>query len=123
MPPGKIVKQRLPCVCLDFGKPTPRPQMPYKLERFENVQDQPAVREVVQTLGRGGYSHEVVQLVTWHLANGLSWEKLAALKHERANGRTVPRYTPTELAQARKLLEQLPSKQAGVPRRALPVRA
>ena len=107
--PGKIVRQKLPCVCLDFGKPNPQPHIPYRLERLENVQDEPAVRDLLLVLGRGGSPHRSVQLAIWHTANSMSWEQLARVPHVQANGTKRPQFSPTELEQAQRLVKQLPS--------------
>ena len=107
--PGKIVKKKLPCVCLEFGKPDPRPRIPYRIERLENVSSKPKVRELLAVLGRGACSQKTAQIAAWHLANDMSWEQLAGLKHKLANGSTRPRFSAADLQLAKRVVEQLPS--------------
>jgi hypothetical protein len=107
--PGKIVKKKLPCVCLEFGKPDPRPRIPYRIERLENVSSKPEVRELLAVLGRGGCRQKTAQIAAWHLANDMSWEQLARLKHKLANGSTRPRFSAADLQLAKRLVGQLPS--------------
>jgi len=108
--PGKIVKKKLPCVCLEFGKPDPRPRIPYRIERLENVCSKPGVREVLIVLGSGRCNQKTAQIAAWHLANDMSWEQLAGLKHKLANGSMRPRFSAAELQLAKRVVEQLPSK-------------
>jgi hypothetical protein len=115
--PGKVIKQRLPCVCLDFGKPDPRPQIAYRLQRLEDYQDAPGLRELLVAFGQGGHSQQVVQLAAWHLANGLSWEQLAQVPHLSANGHRQPRFSAAELELARQLVKQVAPRQQPAPAR------
>lgn len=113
IPPGKIIKQKLPCVCLEFGKPDPRPQMAYRIERLETLCDKPAVAELMTVLAQRGVDQQVVQIAAWHLANDMTWEQLAGLKHELANGRKQPRFSPDTIEQAMRLVQSLPAVKAG----------
>lgn len=108
--PGKIVKKKLPCVCLEFGKPDPRPRIPYRIERLENVCSKPEVRELLVVLGSGRCNQKTAQIAAWHLANDMSWGQLARLRHKLANGSTRPRFSGAELQLAKRVVEQLPSK-------------
>ena len=100
--PGKIVKQKLSCVCLEFGRPDPNPRLPYRLERLENVQPKPELRQVLVALNRGACSQRVAQLAAWHLANDMTWQQLAQLPRERMTGKPV--YSAAEVDQARRLV-------------------
>lgn len=104
--PGRVVKQKLPCVCLDFGKRDPNPRLPYRLERLENVQDQADVRALLAVLGRGHVSQRIVQLAIWHVANDVNWERLARIPHEQANGTKRPQFSTAEVQRAQALVQQ-----------------
>ncbi len=108
--PGKVVRKKLPCVCLDFGKPNPKPQMPYRIERLESVNAKSELRDLLCLFGKGGCSHRTAQIAAWHLANDMSWEQLARLRYKRANGATRPRYSAAELQLAKQIVERLPSR-------------
>jgi len=108
--PGKIVRRKLPCVCLDFGKPNPKPQIPYRIERLEDVNSKPELRELLRLFGQSGCSQRTAQIAAWHLANVMSWEQLARLQYKRANGATRPRYSAAELQLAKRLVAGLPTR-------------
>jgi len=105
IPPEKVGKLKLQTVCLDFGKPEPRPIIPYEIRPLDKVSDTPGLAEVCAVLGAGKVPQRVAQLAAWHLANGKSWEDLAGLREKTAFA-TRPRYSPQELAAARKLAEK-----------------
>lgn len=113
--PGRIVKKKLSCVCLEFGKPNPRPRIPYRIERVEKLNSKPEVRELLALFGQGACSQKTAQIAAWHLANDMSWEQLARLKHKLANGSTRPRFTPADLQLAQRVVGQLPSKKRSKP--------
>jgi len=73
VPAEKTIKARVPCVCLEHGKPNPNPRIPYEIVPLEDVHDQPELAELLAMLGQGGYSQRVVQAVAWHLANDMTW--------------------------------------------------
>jgi len=108
--PGKIVKKKLSCVCLEFGKPNPRPRIPYRIERLENFNSKPEVRELLALFGRGVCTQKTAQIAAWHLANDMGWEQLARLEHKLANGSTRPRFSAADLDVAKRVVEQLPSR-------------
>jgi hypothetical protein len=41
---------------------------------------------VLEALGRGEIPQKVAQAAAWHVANGLTWERLAAEKIDHAGG-------------------------------------
>ncbi len=77
-------------VCLEEGKPDPNPRMKYRIVRLEEVNPSPEVAEVCKALGYGKIAQTTAQAAAWHLANGLSWDKLSTLP------RVVSKYTGVE---------------------------
>jgi hypothetical protein len=77
-------------VCLEEGKPDPNPRMKYRIVRLEEVNPSPEVAEVCKALGYGRIAQTTAQAAAWHLANGLSWDKLSTLP------RVVSKYTGVE---------------------------
>jgi hypothetical protein len=110
IPPGKTVKVRLPAVCLEYGKPTPYPHSPYTVVPLDTVTSAEGVKEVVASLGAGQSDQRLAQLAVWHLANGKSWDSLAALKVAKIGRRDIPEYSPEELAAAQVLAEKAKGK-------------
>jgi hypothetical protein len=113
VPAGKTIKTRVPCVCLEHGKPNPKPRVRYEILPLENVNDRPEMAELLAALGSGRYSQRVVQAATWHLTNDMTWEQLDAkrIKHS-ITGRQERWFHPAEIAAAKKLFAALPSVKA-----------
>jgi hypothetical protein len=74
--PDKTHKMKVPCVCLEHGKPDPNPRMKYKIVPIEQVNADPRVVQLCGLLGSGRVPQNTAQAAAWHLANGLSWEEL-----------------------------------------------
>lgn len=110
--PEKVGKFKLQSVCLDYGKPTPKPQIKYQIKPLSSYTDKPGVAEVCAMLGRGEVSQRVAQLAVWHLNNEMSWERLANIRQKTVFA-TSPVYTQKELKAARKAAEEAlkPAKQ------------
>jgi len=106
IPPERSRTFRLPTVCVEYGKREPTSRMPYKLDRVEAFSDNPTLAVVLESLGRGELSQKVAQAAAWHVANGLSWEKLAAEKIDHAGGvPDEPYFSRAELLAAHRVVE------------------
>lgn len=101
--PGKTIKRRLPCVCLEHGKPNPSPRIEYALRPLHEVCEAPEVAAIVGTLADPRQSQRVVQLAAWRHANGMSWQELAGLRTTYVNGLSVPQFTAEEVRAAQAL--------------------
>ena len=77
VPAAKTGKIKVPCVCLEHGKPDPTPRMTYRIIPLEKFNSNPQVAEICRMLGRGEVGQNVAQAATWHLTDGLSWQQLA----------------------------------------------
>jgi hypothetical protein len=113
MPPGfwfnvapeKVGRVRLTGVCLEYGKPNPRPRFKYRMEPIRTATDRPEVMEVCAMLGRGEIGQRAAQLAAWHLNNDLSWQDLAAMRTRLSVG-SKPTYSRQELRAARQAAEK-----------------
>lgn len=101
--PGKTIKQRLPCVCLEHGKPNPSPRVEYALRPLHEVCEVPEVAAIVGTLADPRQIQRVVQLAAWRHANGMSWQELAGLRTTYVNGLSEPQFTAEEVRTAQAL--------------------
>ncbi|HVA49085.1 MAG TPA: hypothetical protein VNH11_22170 [Pirellulales bacterium] len=97
VPADKEGNVRVPCVCLEHGKPEPRPQMTYSIKRVESFTTKPGVAELLTELDPSGMNQRAAQAAAWHLNNGMSWEQLAGKRIERADGSSYPYFLPEEL--------------------------
>ena len=105
IPPEKTRVLRVTTVCLEHGKPEPSPRLPYRLVEVEAFSTDPKVAVMLEALGRGEVSQKVAQAAAWHLASGLSWERLAAEKIDHAGGvADEPAFTPAELLAAHRFV-------------------
>ena len=106
VPPEKVRTVRVATVCLEYGKPEPSPRLPYRLVAIESFSSDPQLAAVLEAFGRGELSQKVTQAVAWHLASGLSWQKLAAEKIDRAGGYPDEAYfAPAELMAAHRVVK------------------
>lgn len=86
--PRKIQAQT---VCLEFGKKDPNPRIKYTILPLEKVNNDPEVAKICSALGKNEISQTVAQAAAWHVANGLTWDRLATLP------KVVSQYTGIEL--------------------------
>jgi hypothetical protein len=105
IPPEKVGKLKLDTVCLEHGKPDPRPKFPYRVQPIESVTSKPGVAELCAMLGRKEVSQQAAQLAAWHLNNDLSWEELAKIRRKTAFG-SRPQYSRQELEAGKKAVEK-----------------
>lgn len=102
--PEKVAHVKAATVCLEHGKPDPRPSMKYEIKPIEAATDKPAVAEVCRMLGSGEFDQRVAQVAAWHLNNDMSWEELAKKQYKYANGMTKPYFTRGEIQAAMRLV-------------------
>ncbi len=101
VPAGKTVAVRAPTVCLDYGLREPTPRITYRLVALDTVEQDARLAVILGGLATGHVSQKVAQAAAWHLASGLTWEKLAAEKIDRAGGDPdAPFFSAAELASA-----------------------
>jgi hypothetical protein len=114
IPPQKMRVFRVATVCLEHGKPEPSSGYPYRLAALESFSTDAKLAIVMESLGRGELSQKIAQAAAWHLANGMSWEALAAEAIDHAGGDPDEAYfTPDELMAAHRVVE-LATQQAAL---------
>lgn len=112
--PGKTRAIRVPTVCLQHGRPEPSQRVPYKLVALESHAKDPKLAVVLEALGRGEIPQKVAQAAAWHLANGLTWERLAVEKIDHAGGDPdEPFFAAWELQAAFRVVEVATQQAAG----------
>jgi len=98
--PEKVAQLKLPAVCLEHGKPNPRPAKPYRIAPIAEATDKPEVASLCGMLGRGEISQRAAQAAAWHLNNDMSWEQLRAKRAQIVFGQLrAPFFTRRELAE------------------------
>ena len=117
IPAEKTRVLRVVTVCLEHGKPEPSSRYPYKLTALESFSNDPKLAVVMESLSRGELSQKVAQAAAWHIANGLSWQQLAAKMIDHAGGDPDEAYfTPEQLLAAHRVVAS--ATQAALQRKA-----
>ncbi len=104
IPPEKTVLVPYKAVCLEHGKPEPRPSMTYKLVKTEEFTQDPALQELLKLVARKQIPSSVAQAAAWHLSNEMSWEELSRLKYDRIGVPDTPQFTYRQLLAAQSLV-------------------
>jgi hypothetical protein len=104
--PGKTRVFRFATVCLEHGKPEPSARMPYRMIALDTWSDEPRLAFVMECLASGVITQKVAQAAAWHIANGLSWERLAAETIDHIGGvPDEPFFAAAELEAARQVVQ------------------
>ena len=72
-------------------------RMAYKLVALDTFSTDPKLQALLANFGRGGMPQKVAQAATWHVANGLTWDQLAAKKIDRLGRPDDAWFTQAEL--------------------------
>jgi len=103
--PGKQRVFRFATVCLEHDKREPSPRVSYKLVAIDAFSKDPRLPLVMAALAGGQVSQKAAQAAAWHIANGLSWQRLAAEMIDHAGGDPdEPFFTAADLVAARTLV-------------------
>jgi len=97
VPPEQVGQFKVATVCLEHGKKEPRPNIPYEIVKIEEVTTDPAVKELLTVFGKNRLSQRATQAAAWHLANGMSWQELAAKRIVHINGTSESWFNAQEI--------------------------
>ncbi|HEY2895365.1 MAG TPA: hypothetical protein VGJ16_14165 [Pirellulales bacterium] len=100
IPAEKTTKFKVPLVCLEHGKLDPRASVPYEIRPIESFTKNVAVQQLCSMLGEGNLDQRVAQVAAWNLANGMSFEQLAAKQLEELGSPPRSFFTPEEVQAA-----------------------
>jgi hypothetical protein len=106
VPADKEGNFKVACVCLEHGKPEPRPQMAYSMKPIESFTTKPGVTEMLTELGYNRIDQRAAQVAAWHLNNDMSWEELAGKRIDYLDGRSVPYFSQAELLAGRQIADE-----------------
>jgi hypothetical protein len=113
IPPETVGQFKLQSVCLEHGKPNPRPAIAYELQPIEKLADKPELVEVLKMLGRKEVDQKTAQAAAWHLNNRMSWKQVAAVRIRHLAGANEPFFTSGQVAAAKKAVERAGTIVAG----------
>jgi hypothetical protein len=103
----KVGELKVATVCLEHGKLEPSKHIPYEVVPLEQCTSKPGVAEALALLLDGKTNQKVAQAAVWHLANGLTWEQLAAKKVNRVGRADTSYYEVAELQAAVELTKHV----------------
>ena len=103
VPAEKVMDIKVATLCLEHGKPDPRPQAAYEIRPIESFTTNKAVQELCRVFGAKQLPRDAAQAAAWHLANNMSWEELANKRIKRANGTSYPYFSQQALQIAYKV--------------------
>jgi hypothetical protein len=101
--PEKVGRFKVACVCLEHGKRDPNPRVPYTMKPIDQFTKDAKVQIVVKLLASGKVNQRIAQAATWHFADGMSWQQLAAKKIDRLGRPDEPYFRAAELQAAVRL--------------------
>ncbi len=105
IPVGKTGKLDLNIVCLEEGKPDPRPSKKYKIVPLELLNADPRVAELCRMLGTGEVPQPVAQAAAWHITDNKSWaELLVKNRRESMDGSFERYFHPTQVQMAPRIV-------------------
>jgi hypothetical protein len=105
--PEKVGEIVVTTVCLEHGKLEPSKYIPYEVKPLSECTTKPGVAEALALLADGKTNQKVAQAAVWHLANGLTWDQLAAKKVNRVGRADTPYYEAKELNAAMELTKHV----------------
>jgi hypothetical protein len=112
VPAGKVIKQKLPAVCMEHGKPEPAARMPFELRPLSEVtKNTDEMVSILQYLATEQVSQRVAQVATWHVCNDMEWEALAGLKIKHLNGQHQNQFSLNEVKTAKSIFDAIQKAQ------------
>jgi hypothetical protein len=106
VPAEKEGNLKVPCVCLEHGKPEPTPRMTYTIKPIQSFTTKPGVSEMLKELGHAKIDQRAAQVAAWHLNNDMSWEQLANKKTTYSDGSSSPYFSAEELRTGMQIADQ-----------------
>ncbi|MEI8382348.1 MAG: hypothetical protein WCJ09_19610 [Planctomycetota bacterium] len=122
IPPEKTVQLAFHSVCLNYGRREPNAALKYELVKADSLTTDPVLLQLLEDYSPRT-NREAQQAAAWHVANGLSWDKIAQLKDEKVPGDPRPLFTAQQIQAGRTLAEQAQKKAADRPKKVDAVRS
>ena len=110
IPAERTVSVPMTSVCLEHGKANPNSRMTYRLARPSDVSDKPELPELLRMVGQNKIDRGAAQAAAWHIANGMTWDKIAAEKFDHVGRPDEPYFSQDQLAAARMVVADVQAK-------------
>lgn len=105
--PTRFAQTRIPCFCLEYGKPDPNSRIPYVIRPLEELNQHAGVAKLLAEFGRQPMNQYAAQLAAWHMANDVPWRALAKFRFPQTGDSPGHRVTQAELLAAKTLVTAL----------------
>jgi len=103
-----VRKIKVATVCLEHGRPDPKPRVRYSLKPIETFTKDKMIIELCKMLGRREIDQHAAQAAVWHLTDSLSWQQLASKPRVRhLNGSVELWFGQRDLHRANQILMEL----------------
>ena len=107
IPPGRDSKLTIQTVCLEHGKPNPRPRMDYVVAPIETLSSDPKIAELCNMLANDEITQNVAQAAAWNVADEMSWDTLLTKNRvERMDGYYERFFSRDELVMAQRVVAE-----------------
>jgi hypothetical protein len=110
IPAERTVSVPMNSVCLEHGKANPNSRMTYRLARPSEVSDKPELPELLKLVGQNKINQGAAQAAAWHIASGMSWEKIAAEKWDHVGRPDSPYFSQDQLMMGRMIVADVQAK-------------
>lgn len=104
VPPKKTLAVPYTSVCLEHGKNEPHPRSEYVVIPSEKFTNDPNLLALIELVGTGKMNPAAAQAAAWHIADGMSWEQLAAKKYDRVAAPDTPYFSAAQLYGAQQVV-------------------
>ena len=103
--PRGLAKRSAQTVCLQYGRPDPRPRMRYEIVPIETLASDPVVARLCSEVGSKSLSSDVAQAIAWHRMDAMDFATLADLPRHRSRYlRPEPMFDDATLSDVRSWL-------------------
>jgi hypothetical protein len=110
IPAERTVSVPMTSVCLEHGKANPNSRMTYRLARPSEFSDKPELPELLKLVGQNKIDRGAAQAAAWHIASGMSWEKIAAEKWDHVGRPDSPYFSQNQLMTGRMVVADVQAK-------------
>jgi hypothetical protein len=110
VPPERTVKVPYHSVCLEHGKRDPHVNLTYRVMPVDEFTQDENLAALLTMVGTSRVDVAAAQAAAWNLANGMSWEQLAAKRTQTVGEAERPYFTPAALFNAQQLIAEARGK-------------
>lgn len=112
IPVATVAKVPVTMVCLEHGKPSPRPSMNYTIVPPERYSSDPRVHEICRAVGTGKLDRASAQAAAWHICNNMSWGELASKMYNNLGTPDTPYFSRDQLLRAQSIVSMTDARVA-----------